>query len=100
MNPFIRTFGPSLVVIVCLFGSFLPGDCQAQNYPDRPIRIVIGFAAGGGADLLLRAIQPKVIELLGQQVIVDYKTGVGGNLAMETVARAAVRAEYYIRQYS
>ena len=89
MNPFIRTFGPSLVVIVCLFGSFLPGDCQAQNYPDRPIRIVNGFAAGGGADLLLRAIQPKVIELLGQQVIVDYKTGAGGNLAMETVARAA-----------
>src|SRR6267154_731989 len=79
MNPFTRTLGLSLVVIVCLFGSFLPDDCHAQNYPDRPIRIVNGFAAGGGADLLLRAIQPKVIELLGQQVIVDYKTGTGGN---------------------
>lgn len=61
---------------------------QAQTYPDRPVTIVHGFAAGGGADLLVRAIQPKAIEFLGQQIIIDYKTGAGGNIAMETVARA------------
>lgn len=60
----------------------------AQTYPDRPVHIVHGFAAGGGADLLLRAIQPKAVELLGQQIVIEYKTGAGGSLAMEAVARA------------
>jgi tripartite-type tricarboxylate transporter receptor subunit TctC len=62
---------------------------QAQSYPDRPIRVVNGFAAGGGTDLLLRALLPKVSELLGQQAIVDYRPGAGGNLAMEIVSKAA-----------
>ena len=58
-------------------------------YPDRPIRVIHGFAAGGGADIFLRTITPALSEILGQQVIVEYRTGAGGNLAMEAVARAA-----------
>jgi len=61
---------------------------SAQAYPDRPIRIIHGFAAGGGADLLLRTIVPALSEDLGQQIIIDYKPGAGGNIAMEAVARA------------
>jgi tripartite-type tricarboxylate transporter receptor subunit TctC len=61
----------------------------AQAYPDRPIKIYHGFAAGGGADVLLRTILPQLSENLGQQVIVEYRPGAGGNLAMEAVARAA-----------
>jgi tripartite-type tricarboxylate transporter receptor subunit TctC len=75
--------------VSCLTAVLAERQARAQSFPDRPIRIINGFAAGGGADLLVRAIQPKFAELLGQQVIVDYKTGAGGNLAMETVARAA-----------
>jgi len=61
----------------------------AQAYPDKPIKIYHGFAAGGGADLLLRTLLPQLSENLGQQVIVEYRPGAGGNIAMETVARAA-----------
>jgi tripartite-type tricarboxylate transporter receptor subunit TctC len=76
-----------LIAIVALL--VLASGAEAQTWPDKPVRIIHGFAAGGGADLLIRAIQPKATELLGQQIIIDYKTGAGGNLAMETVARAA-----------
>jgi len=58
-------------------------------YPDRPIKVIHGFAAGGGADILLRTIIPAVSENLGQQIIVEYRPGAGGNLAMEAVAKAA-----------
>jgi tripartite-type tricarboxylate transporter receptor subunit TctC len=76
-----------LIAIVALL--VLASGAEAQTWPDKPVRIIHGFAAGGGADLLIRAIQPKATELLGQQIIIDYKTGAGGNLAMETVAHAA-----------
>jgi tripartite-type tricarboxylate transporter receptor subunit TctC len=62
---------------------------MAETYPDKPIRIIHGFAAGGGADLLLRTILPQLSENLGQQVVVEYRPGAGGNIAMEAVARAA-----------
>lgn len=57
-------------------------------YPDHPVKVVNGFAPGGGSDILLRAILPALSEKLGQQLVVDYKVGAGGNLAIETVAKA------------
>lgn len=60
----------------------------AQTYPDRPIKVVNGFAAGGGTDLLLRTLLPKTGEILGQQLIIDYRPAAGGNLAMDVVAKA------------
>jgi tripartite-type tricarboxylate transporter receptor subunit TctC len=62
---------------------------HAQGYPDKPVKVVNAFAAGGGSDILLRAFLPKWSELLGQQVVVDYRTGAGGNVAMEAVAKSA-----------
>jgi tripartite-type tricarboxylate transporter receptor subunit TctC len=76
----------ALIALVGLAAS-LTGFAQA--YPDKPIKIYHGFAAGGGADLLLRTLLPQLSENLGQQVIVEYRPGAGGNIAMETVARAA-----------
>ncbi len=61
---------------------------NAQGFPDKPIKVVNGFAAGGGSDILLRTILPKWSELLGQQLVVDYRTGAGGNVAMEAVAKS------------
>ena len=66
----------------------LAAAASAQGYPDKPIRVVNGFAAGGGSDILLRTILPKWSDLLGQQLVVDYRTGAGGNVAMEAVARS------------
>lgn len=57
-------------------------------FPDRPIKVVLGFGPGGGADILLRKIIPYVSAKLGQSMIVEYKLGAGGNLAFETVANA------------
>ena len=62
---------------------------NAGAYPDKPLKVMHGFAPGGGADILLRAILPKFSENLGQQIVVDYRTGAAGNLAMESVAKAA-----------
>jgi tripartite-type tricarboxylate transporter receptor subunit TctC len=67
----------------------LAGNAAAQTYPDKPIKVVNGFAPGGGTDLLLRTLLPKLGEILGQQLIIDYRPGAGANLAMDLVAKAA-----------
>ena len=65
------------------------GAALAQDYPTRPIRLLVPFPAGGGADTLARIFAPKLGDALGQQVIVDNRAGGGGNIAMEIVAKAA-----------
>jgi tripartite-type tricarboxylate transporter receptor subunit TctC len=61
----------------------------AQSYPTRPVRIVVGFAPGGVADLYARLIAQWLGERLSQQFIVDNRTGAGGSVATASVARAA-----------
>ena len=61
----------------------------AQEYPVRPIRVVAASAPGSGPDVIARLIAQKLTERLGQQVVVDNRAGVGGNLGAEAVARAA-----------
>lgn len=65
-----------------------PASAQS-DYPNRPIRIVVGFAAGGGTDLTTRTMQPKLQQALGVSIVVDNRPGAGGNLATELVTRAA-----------
>ncbi len=66
----------------------LAGGAQAQTYPDKPVKVVNGFAPGGGTDLLLRTLLPRLGEILGQQLIIDYRPAAGGNLAMDIVAKS------------
>lgn len=64
-------------------------NAMAQTYPDKPIHIVVAFAAGGLADTIARTIQPKLSESLGQPVLVDNKGGAGGSIAEALVAKSA-----------
>jgi len=61
---------------------------QAQDYPNRPVRIISGFGAGSAGDLLTRMITPKLSQALGQQFIIEHKPGAGSNLAAEFVVRS------------
>jgi tripartite-type tricarboxylate transporter receptor subunit TctC len=62
---------------------------QAQPYPSKPIRLVVGFAPGGNTDVVARVVGQKLGERLGQQVVIENKAGAGGTIATGEVARAA-----------
>jgi len=62
---------------------------RAQAYPSRPVRIIVGFPAGGGADIVARLIGQWLSERLGQQFIIENRPGAGSNIATEAVVRAA-----------
>jgi len=64
----------------------LVAPVQAQDYPNRVIRIVVGFAAGGGNDIFARLVGAKLSELIGQSVIIENKPGAGARLANEYAA--------------
>jgi tripartite-type tricarboxylate transporter receptor subunit TctC len=62
---------------------------QAPNYPERPIRLVVGFPPGGATDILARILAQYMPELIGQQVVVDNRGGASGTIAAAVVAKAA-----------
>jgi len=73
-------------VAACMSLSAAAAD---DNYPTRPVRLLVPFAPGGGADALSRIITPKMHDALGQAWVVDNRGGAAGNIAAETVAKAA-----------
>ncbi len=76
----------ALVVLAFLFGSI--GPSTADDYPSRPIRIIVPFAAGGATDLITRVVAQSLSESLGVGVIVENRAGGGGMLASRVVAAA------------
>jgi tripartite-type tricarboxylate transporter receptor subunit TctC len=62
---------------------------RAADYPTKPLRLIVPFPPGGGADVLARTIEPYLEKALGQPIVIDNKPGAGGNVGAELVARAA-----------
>jgi tripartite-type tricarboxylate transporter receptor subunit TctC len=78
----ILTAATSLVLAVAA------GPAWSQNYPDRPITLVVPFVPGGSASIVARSIADNMSEVLGQQIIIDTRGGAGGTIATRAVAKA------------
>ena len=76
----------NLLSVVLLFA--LVPVARAQNYPVKAIRWIVSFPPGGGADTLSRMLSPRIAEALGQQIIIDNRSGAGGNIGAEIAAKS------------
>ena len=74
-----------LAAVAAIFTGALP--VAAQDYPTRPITLVVPFPAGGGNDTVARVVAEKMSRMLGQQVVVENRGGAGGTIATRAVAR-------------
>src|SRR5689334_23915744 len=80
----IRTSAVAAALLAC----FSSAASAADTYPSHPIRMLVGFAPGGGTDTTARALTPKLSEHMGQQMIVDNRPGAAGNIATEIITKS------------
>ena len=83
----LKNFGLWMLIASCGWAGWL-GTGAAQSFPVKPVRLLVPFAPGGGTDLMARALQDPVAQLLGQPLIVENKPGAGGSVAAREVARS------------
>jgi len=76
-----------LVAAIAILGASI-GSASAQDWPTRPIRLVVGASAGGGTDISARLIAQPLAEILGQAVVVENRAGAAGTTAAEAVAKS------------
>ena len=81
----LRTFLACAAAL--LAASAVPG-VNAQDYPNRPVKVVVGYAPGGGTDIFARAITERMGRVLGQSMVVENKAGANGNVGAEQVAKS------------
>jgi tripartite-type tricarboxylate transporter receptor subunit TctC len=83
MKTFALVFSAALVAIA------VPARAQSPSYPAKQVKIMVGFAAGGAADVTARLLAPRLSEALGQQIVIENRGGSGGMLATDNVAKSA-----------
>src|SRR6266446_568146 len=80
---------PRIFIALCAVLLAAPAAFAQQNYPQKPIRYVVPFPAGGIADVFARIIGGRIAEAWGQPVVVENRAGAGGNIGAEIVAKSA-----------
>ena len=78
-----------LVLLSCLLPALFPAVVAAQNFPSKPVRILVPFPAGGTTDIVARLVGQRMSETMGQPVLVENRAGAGGTIAAAEVARSA-----------
>src|SRR5512139_971177 len=79
----------SVVLVIAGIGAAVSAPAPAQNYPVRPIRVIVPFGPGNAGDIIARAIAPHLVQTLKQNLVMDNRPGAGGNIAAELVAHSA-----------
>ncbi len=88
MKPIARTLRTLSALAAMLLAGLSPWSAQAA-FPDKPIRLIIGFPAGGPLDSHARLLAERIQQALGQPLVIDYKPGAGGSIGAEFVAKSA-----------
>ncbi len=79
----------SIVLAGLLATIWVAAAVAADDYPSRPVRMVVPFAPGGASDFVGRLVQPRLAQELGQQIVIDNRAGASGNIGVEVAARAS-----------
>ena len=81
-------FAKTFVCLLLGVAALLPNASRAQDYPNRPIRVIVGFPPGGGTDVTARLIAQEMSKSLGQSVVIENKPGAAGSLGAAEAARS------------
>jgi tripartite-type tricarboxylate transporter receptor subunit TctC len=79
---------PRILLAALLSGAAFAGSALAQGYPEKPLRVVVPFPAGGAADIVARQVTTRLSTVIGQQIVVDNRGGAGGMIGAENVVRS------------
>src|SRR5436305_7503565 len=77
------------LVAIALAALALPQPAAAQDYPNRPIKVIVGFPPGGGTDVAARVVTAEMTKSLGQSILIENKPGAAGTIGAAEVARSA-----------
>ena len=86
-----RMFAALVPVLMCVMAGhagYAQTTIPRENYPHRPVRFIVPYAPGGGADIMARTMQAKLVAMLGQQVVIDNRPGAGGNIGADVAAKS------------
>src|SRR5829696_543661 len=87
-SPLLEGFRMRTLVIAAAFAAIFAAGAHAQQYPTKPVRIIVPYTPGGGVDIMARIAAAKLTERMGTQFIVDNRPGGGTIIGTEAVARA------------
>jgi tripartite-type tricarboxylate transporter receptor subunit TctC len=76
------------ILLTLMIGAFPLISFAQSNYPTKPIRLIVGFAPGGGTDIVARALAPKMSEILGQSIVIENRSGAAGTIGADLVAKS------------